>query len=163
MNRTVRLIVISAVILLVISAMYAALFSATRTLACRDNLIRIFDALEIYEMSHGALPHLDFYPEDPHTGSASICVVLESYGLDPSSWICPSAPDIMTRTGLTYIWNTRLNGRSMRSFGERQWMLMELHGLDPTLPGPHFRSCNVLFTDGTVERIRNPATELTRW
>lgn len=158
-----KLLALAAAIALVITAIYMALYAASRTLACRDNLTRIFEALEIHEMTHGALPHLAFYPAEPLTDTESICIVLEAYGIDPSTWICPSAPDVMTGTGLTYIWNTRLNGRSLRNLGERQWMLMELHGLDQTLPGPHFRSCNVLFTDGTVERVRNPAESIARW
>lgn len=158
-----KLIVLMLVVLALMGALYLALMSASHAVTCVGNLKRIYNALEVYEMSHGALPRLNYYPEEAMGTAGSICVVLESYGLDPRTWICPATHPIIRETGLSYLWNTRLNGASLRELTERQWMMVEINAASPGMPGPHFGYCNVLFTDGTVERVRNPAREIAGW
>jgi prepilin-type processing-associated H-X9-DG protein len=162
-KTVVKLLALTLAILLVVGVMYLVLVVSTHTLTCQDNLTRIYQALETYELAHGALPRLAFYPEEPLSDPESICVALEAYGLTPTTFICPSVHHLVARTGLTYIWNTRLNGRSMQDFYEKQWMLVEINAISTEVGCPHFGSCNVLFTDGSVERIRNPAALLERW
>lgn len=158
-----KLLALGVCILLVVGIMYLALMASTRTLTCQENLTRIYQALETYELAHGSLPRLAFLAAEPLSDPESLCVVLESYGLTPEHFICPAAHPLIAETGLTYIWNTRLNGRSMQDFYEKQWMLVEINAIAPDIAGPHFGACNVLFTDGSVERIRNPADLLAAW
>lgn len=162
-HAVVKLIGLTAVMGLTVALIYMLLIQAARTVQCRDQLINIYRALEVYEMSHGTLPRLAFYPEEPNSDLDSMSVTLEAYGLEPSTWICPSSHEIIANTGLSYIWNTRLNGRKLRDAAEPQWLIAEINALSPDVPRPHLGYCNVLFTDGSVKRVRNPASEIADW
>lgn len=152
----VKLVMLSVGIALVIGAIYYVLNEARHALACRENLRRIYGALEIYDMTHGALPRLAFFSREPLNDPESICVALEQYGLEPDVWVCPASHRVIARNGLTYLWNTALNGRSLGSLSDRTWMLMNVQGLSRDVARPHLGYCNVLFTDGSVERIKFP-------
>lgn len=158
-----KLAALTVAILTVVAMIYFVLIASAKTLACQENLNRIYQSLEMYELAHGSLPRLAFYAEEPLSDPESICVALESYGLTPETFICPSAHALVAETGLTYIWNTRLNGRSMQEFYEKQWMLVEIEAISSEVSGPHFGSCQVLYTDGSIERARNPADVLELW
>jgi len=162
-HAVLKIIVLTGVLAAVMALIYIVLIQAARTVTCRDQLTRIYQALEVYEMSHGAMPRLAFYPEQPLSDIESICVALEAYGLEPETWVCPGSHRVIANTGLSYIWNTRLNGRSLRSFREPQWLLAEIHALAPDVPRPHLGYCNVLFTDGSIQRVRYPAQEIADW
>lgn len=162
-HAVLKMVVLAFIVCVLMGGIYLALIAATRTVACADNLKRIYGALEIYELSHGALPRMDFYPDEALTSPESMCVVLESYGLESATWICPATHRVIRDTGLSYLWNTRLNGVSLRALPERQWMLVEINAISAEVPRPHLGYCNVLFTDGTVERMKNPAREIAGW
>jgi prepilin-type processing-associated H-X9-DG protein len=162
-HAVLKLVALTGVLAATIGIIYFVLVEAARTVQCRDQLSRIYQALEVYEMSHGSLPRLAFYPEEPLADLDSICVVLEAYGLESSTWICPSSHKVIANAGISYIWNTRLNGRNTRSLREPQWMMVEINALSADAPRPHLGYCNVLFTDGSIARIRNPAETLADW
>jgi len=162
-NTITKLVILASLILLLVGVMYLVLIASSKTLACRENLARIYQSLEMYELAHGSLPRLAFFAEEPRSDSESICVVLESYGLSPETFVCPSAHPLVAKTGLSYIWNTRLNGRSMQDFYEKQWMLVEIEAISLDVNFPHFGACQVLYTDGSIERMRNPAGVLNGW
>ncbi|HMP90459.1 MAG TPA: hypothetical protein PJ991_09665 [Kiritimatiellia bacterium] len=155
-----KMFILTVIIALVVGAIYFTLMQITMSVRCTEQLTRIYQALELFEMDRGALPRLAFYPDEPMTDPDSIRVVLEEYGVDPTVWICPSAHRKVSATGLTYVWNSRLNGANLRSFGERQWMLIEINALSTDVNAPHLRYYNVLYTDGKVERIRDPLETL---
>jgi len=155
-----RLFLLTVVIFLVVGGIYHVLIQVSMTIKCSDQLTRIYQALELFEMDRGSLPRLAFYADDPITDPDSIRVVLEEYGVDPGVWVCPSSHASISALGLSYIWNVRLNGANLRSLNERQWMLIEINALSTDVPAPHFRYYNVLYTDGTVERIRDPLATL---
>lgn len=159
-SALIRLFLMTAAVFGLIGAIYYALLQVTETVRCADQLTRIYQAIELFEMDRGSLPKLAFYPDEPLTDPDSIRVVLEEYGVDPAAWICPASHPKIAQIGLSYAWNTRLNGANLKSFEQRQWMLVEINAMSDDVPSPHFCCYNVLFTDGTVERIHDPAREL---
>lgn len=143
-----------------LAAIYHILAQVRKTLACADNLKAVYRALELYEMDRGVLPKLAFYPDNPVEDGDSLRVVLEAYGAGGSACVCPHAPPNQQELGLTYVWNVRLNGRKIPPVEEREWMLVEMNALSAEVPAPHLGRYNVLYTDGTVERIKDPLTNL---
>lgn len=122
----------------------------------RDQLKQVHHILMLYEREHGHFPTLDFFPEEPFRDSESILQVLRPYGLDPAWLISPSAPNVLREHGISFLWNTALNRRSLDSLIEPVWMLVDIQALDDRLPGPHFRSYHILYTDGRVVRSPSP-------
>ena len=128
--------------------------------ACRRNLRRLYMALEMYEMDRGALPNLAFFPEEPRTEADSLRVVLEKYGAGGDTCVCPKTHPNHRRLGLTYVWNTKLNGGELHGPGTREWMLTEINGLSGQVPAPHLRHYNILYTDGWVQSSKEPPPTL---
>ncbi len=155
-----KLFLLTVAIFATVGGIYYVLMQVTKSIQCTDQLSRIYQALELFEMDRGSLPRLAFFPDEPMTDPDSIRVVLEEYGVDSSAWVCPSSHPKIASLGLSYAWNIRLNGSNLRSFKERQWMLIEINALSEEIPSPHFGHYNVLYTDGTVERINNPIQTL---
>jgi hypothetical protein len=147
-----KLFVLSVALFALVGGIYWTLMRASMTVRCSERLLRIYQALELYDMERGALPRLAFFPDEPMTDPDSIRVALEEYGVDHECWICPASHPSIANTGLSYIWNVRLNSVSLRSLTERQWMLVEINALSRDVAAPHFGRYNVLFTDGQVER-----------
>ena len=155
-----KLFLLTVAVFAMVGGIYFMLMQVSKTVTCSEQLTRIYQALELFEMDRGSLPRLAFYPDEPMSDPDSIRVVLEEYGIDPSTWVCPSAHPMIVNLGLSYIWNTRLNGANLRSFTERHWMLIEINALSDDVPAPHFGYYNVLYTDGTIERISDPIQSL---
>ena len=142
-----------AVLLLVIFLLLRQLHFS---FVCQANLRTLYRAMEMYEMERGALPKLSFFPDNPTEDLDSLRVVLESHGASGTACLCPSGPASLRELGLTYVWNTQLNGRKIHRGGERTWMLMDIQALSPDVPAPHLRRYHVLYSDGQVDRIADP-------
>ena len=127
---------------------------------CAAHLRRIYAALELYEIDRGTLPRLAFFPDDPKQDPDSIVVALTPYGTTPDIYICPTAPSPHRELGLTYLWNTRLNGRKIPRASTPEWMLVEINALSDGVPASHMGYYNVLLTDGTVHREKDPPAGL---
>lgn len=145
---------------IVLSVLYYFLVQVRRGKECEANLLKIYRALELYELDRGELPALAYYPDDPKEDPDSLRVVLESYGVDAISSVCPSAPASIAETGLSYIWNSALNGKKMPRSGEPVWLLVDITGLSVDVPAPHLRRYNVLYSDGRVRKVASPLREL---
>lgn len=129
---------------------------------CRERLWKIYNALEMYEIDRGSLPHLSFFPDDPKQDPASLPVVLQPYINEDSFAVCPSAPPALREQGLTYVWNVELNGRKLHAPGVSKWMLVEIQALSGSVPPPHEGYYHILYSDGQVERSKNPPPDLQR-
>lgn len=146
---------------LALMGIYYLLAQVRMAMACGENLRTIYRALELYEYERGTLPALAFFPDNPFDDSDSLRVVLEPYGAGGAACICPHAPPALSELGLTYLWNVRLNGRKLpRDPAERDWLLVEINAASGDVPAPHLGRYNVLYTDGTVERISSPQGKL---
>jgi prepilin-type processing-associated H-X9-DG protein len=119
---------------------------------CERNMARIYLALEMYEIDRGTLPALAFFPNDPQHDSDSLPVALKKYGVSGEMCICPALPPVLRELGITYVWNTRMNGKKLHEPGVRDWMLVEVNALSDQIGPPHLGQYNVLYTDGRVER-----------
>ncbi len=142
------------------AAIYYVLNEMRVAKACSEQLLRIYKALELYELDRGALPTLAYFPDDAFEDPDSLMVALTPFGIDHATAICPSSPGILEDIGLTYIWNVRLNGQKLSQTGEPQWMLVEMSALSADVPAPHMGRYNVLYTDGTIRQLRDPLQEL---
>jgi hypothetical protein len=157
----VKLMVLIVAFSVAILVLYYALSRVRGARECRTHLQQIYRALELYEVDRGVLPSMAFFPDDPRQDTDSLRVVLEAYGVDPASFVCPSMPDTLADLGLTYVWNVQLNGKRLHQEGEEpRWMLVEISALSIDVPAPHLKRYNVLFTDGTIQTMRYPLKEL---
>ena len=155
-----KVLVLIVVLLAAVSVIYFVLYQASLQKECAGNLLRLYRAIELYEVDRGTLPRLAFFPDDPNQDVDSIRDALEAYGADGSACVCPTAPDSQIELGLTYVWNVRLNHRKMPRDGEPEWMLVEISALSVDVPAPHLGQYNVLYTDGKVRRVKYPLQEL---
>jgi len=130
------------------------------TRACQERLERIYQVLARYEREQGRLPSLEMFPEDPLNDAGSLLTALEPHGLEPHWGVCPSAPDTLARHGMTYLWNPALNHSSLTERPDITWVLVDLQALDAQVPGPHFGSYHILYSDGSVERSTTPPPSL---
>jgi hypothetical protein len=124
---------------------------------CKIQLENIYVALRNYEQEHGRLPALELYPVNPEDSEETLRGVLENQPGFDSSWLqCPAAGDVLREQGITYLWNTELNQSSLKDREDITWVLVDMHALDDSLPGPHFGEVHILYTDGRVERSEDP-------
>lgn len=145
---------------LALGGIYIVLQELRHSLDCQNNLRALYHALELYEMERGALPKLSFFPDIPQEDTDSLRVVLESFGSGGSACICPGASAALQELGLTYVWNVHLNGRKIPRGAAREWMLVDIQVLSEDVPAPHLGRYHVLYSDGAVERIRDPRQQL---
>ncbi len=153
------------IILLAVGALaLAILFQVTSSVRaeqlCESRLQRIHRALELYEIERGTLPQLSFYPDDPREGPDSLRGALENYGVEYETCVCPRAPRLLREAGQTYLWNARLSGQKMPRGSTPVWMLVDMAALSSDVPAPHWDGYHVLFSDGSVKRVRDPQREL---
>lgn len=146
---------------LVVAVLMNILAEARHAAQCAANLQQIYRALELYEMDRGTLPTLAYFPDQPMDDPDSLRVVLEPYGITPQHCICPASRPIQAAEGLTYLWNVRLNGKRIPRGTNAVWMLVDMNAISDDVPASHFGGYNVLFSDGTVRRIRQPQRELS--
>jgi prepilin-type processing-associated H-X9-DG protein len=128
---------------------------------CIDHLKKLYGALELYELDRGALPALAFYPgDDLKQEHSNLRLVLEAYGAEANTCLCPALPKAVNELGLSYVWNVKLNGQKIPRSSEATWMLIEISALSPEVPAPHGGFYNALYSDGSVRALRVPPPEL---
>ncbi len=155
-----QILLLLATLTLLVLALLHLLVQMRRTAGCADNLKSIYRALELHEMERGVLPTLAYFPDHPIEDSDSLRVVLEPYGIAAHRCICPQARTVQREEGLTYIWNVSLNGQRIPRGDEKTWMLVDMNALTEDVPAPHLGRYNVLYSDGTVQRLRKPLEAL---
>lgn len=156
----IRVCLIGTAAAIVLSTLLHVLTQMRRTAQCAAQLQSIYRALELYEMDRGTLPTLAYFPDLPMEDADSIRVALEPYGLSPERCICPESKHVQRAEGLTYLWNVQLNGQRIPRGADPVWMLVDINALSEDVPAPHLGRYNVLYSDGTVRRIRDPRREL---
>lgn len=152
----IELLAVAAVLIGLAAGIYTAVHQNMLTKKCANNLRNIYTALENFEVDRGTLPRAAFYPDDPKQDNDSLLVALQPYRAQSDLYICPAAPAVQKDTGLTYVWNVQLNGRKMHVSGAPVWMIVELNALSDAVPAPHFGGYNILYTDGSVQRSKEP-------
>lgn len=128
---------------------------------CQIQLENIYQALRNYEQENGRLPTLELYPVDPEETEETLMTILENQPGFRREWLqCPAAHDVLREQGITYLWNTELNQSSLIDRATITWVLVDMHALDLSLPGPHFGKVHILYTDGRVELSEDPPHNL---
>ena len=156
MNKTgstrLLLIMYGSLLILVIAGILYDSRTKRQMEICESHLHDIYTALELFVIDRGTLPDLAFFPEDPLNDPDSLLAVLAPYGVQRETGICPSVPDHIQRSGLCYIWNPKLNGRTLTSTTNVTWMIADLAAMSSNVPPPHRGHYHVLYTDGSVRR-----------
>ena len=140
---------------------YATWQAERRARQCTLHLRHIYLALEMYELDHGTLPHMAFFPDDAWHSSDSILVVLDPYGVTGDIGMCLSSHDTVRAQGLSYIWNANLNGKVLHELDADTWLVTELNALSDQVPAPHLGRYTTLYADGRIARSRRRPEGLT--
>ncbi|MBM4034910.1 MAG: hypothetical protein FJ291_24470 [Planctomycetes bacterium] len=109
----------------------------------------------------GGLPNAAFYPQgDPRKDPKSIVRLIQ--GAPPELFVSPFAPDALQEKGLTYAWNTALNGKTIDAVPRGTWMLIDMAAFiaDPNLPKPS--RYLVLYADGRAEAVAEPPADILK-
>ena len=143
---------------------YAGALNRAKRVACENNLRQIYQGLLMKDLFEGGIPKITFYSKEPRKDPQSLLRVL---GPEFASvLICPCMPEDIKKSGLTYLFNDELSGKSLDSIPKRQstWLVMEMTAVvrdkkDPKKlagPQPHSGGVNVLYVDGHVEFTTTP-------
>lgn len=149
------LVLLAVVALLIVGALAARFFLEDLRCErlCREHLSQIYMALELYQAERGALPDLAMFPQNRYHAN-SLARFLREQGFSEELAQCPASGYWLSKYGVSYVWNTALNGKRLGSM-DRTWMLVEIHALDPEhYPRPHFGFYHVLYTDGSIQRVK---------
>jgi prepilin-type processing-associated H-X9-DG protein len=127
--------------------------------SCFENLKRIYQLIVQFEKKEGSLPNVAFYPKAPFSDKNSLLVIL---GENAKPYLtCQSlSPEINNNTGLSYLWNSPINGKSLKELksDKPKWLLMDVSAVNSVLitkgHAGHGGGVNVLFTDGTVRWLK---------
>ncbi|HUT34700.1 MAG TPA: type II secretion system protein [Planctomycetota bacterium] len=109
----------------------------------------------------GALPRAAFFPEgDPKKDPKSITRLIA--GAPPQLFVSPFAPPSLQDKGLSYAWNTALNGRTLDTVPRTTWVLIDVTAflVDPDIPKPG--KYLVLYADGRAEAIAEPPADIVK-
>ncbi len=155
------LLALLAVVVLLASAGYAVFRAEQRARQCMQHLRHIYLALEMYELDHGALPHMAFYPDDAWHSADSMLVVLDPYAITSEIGTCPGDHEVVRAHGLSYIWNANLNGALLHEQDRDTWLVTGLNALSEQVPAPHLGRHITLYADGRIVRSRKPPRGLT--
>ncbi len=155
-----RTLVTLMLLILLGSSGYIFMQAESRTRECIRQLRHIYMALELYELDHGSLPHMAFYPHAPWLDADSMLVVLDPYAITSEIGLCPGAHEVVRYQGLGYIWNANLNGKELQAQDPDTWLVTEINALSEDVPRPHLGRHLVLYADGRVERTRRPPAGL---
>ncbi len=131
-------------------------------------LRQIHSAITDYaDDNDGKLPGADMYPDirkDPNAVRNSPRSIVNIMGkrVPANLWVASRAPEQFQKAGLTYIWNTALNGKLVDQV-DRTWMLMDMNAAGYLLPDQFPRPSGgylVLYTDGSVKFEMQPPLPL---
>lgn len=152
-NRSVMLLLAGVSLLFLMVQAYRSSVRSLRLSRAELGLSHVYEALDRYEARNGVLPVLAFYPEDVFGGADSIRELMSRYLIDGNDLVSPGAHPILRRTGLTYVWNTAFNGKSIPREGDAQWLLIDIQALEPLAPRAHQKGYLCLFSDGTIRLL----------
>jgi len=131
-----------------------------REISGLNNLRQIYLLLQAHCIVSG-LPKAAFYPKgDPLKDPKSIVRLIP--GAPPQLFVSPFAPDALREKGLTYAWNTALNGKTLDAAPRGTWMLIDLAAFiaDPSVPKPS--KYLVLYADGRAVAVPQPPADIVQ-
>ncbi len=140
-------------------AAWQVLGMAQRTVAI-SQMKQIHLAVTMYADDHdGRLPTADMYPNikaDPNAVQTSPRSIVRVLGnrVPKQLWVAPRAPEAFQKAGLTYIWNSGVNGQLADQVNARTWLLMDMNAAAYVLPELVPRNSGgylVLYADGSIK------------
>ncbi len=148
----VEIMAVSAIVTSIPAAQYAKAKQKAHETECRHNLQQIGQMIKMYQLSEGEYPKAVFYPERALKDDNSIVRVLEDagYNVPRGMWTCPSAPEVLAKRGLTFVYNEKFGGRTSLKNPGRAWLLIEINCVSRKVSKPHPGGYNVLCADGRV-------------
>ncbi|MCC7492987.1 MAG: hypothetical protein IT204_11585 [Fimbriimonadaceae bacterium] len=146
-------------------AAWQVLGAAHRVVATNE-LKQIYTALTMYD-DEGRLPSAVMYPDirrDPNAVRNDPRSIVRQLGnlVPPQTWVASRAPQVFQQAGLTFIWNSALNGQLMDNLGDpaRTWLLMDMNAAGAAFPDlfpqPGGIGYLVLYADGHVKYEMQP-------
>ena len=147
-----ELLVAVTIVTSVSSAAFVNVKDKAKQTECQNNLRQIGMALRMHEMTNGKLPKAAFFPEDTKKGKDSIRVILKGY--PAKLFMCPSAPEEISKKGLTFLWNDKCSGKPSHRIKnpKKTWLMIEVNAVSDKVPAPHPGGYNILYADmQTVE------------
>jgi hypothetical protein len=108
------------------------------------------------------LPDAAFYPKgDPVKDPKSIIRLLGS-GANPKLFVSPFAPKPLKEKGLTYAWNSKVNGKSLDRLPRDTWLLVDLAAfiVDPDVPRPS--KYFILYADGRAMAVKELPADIRK-
>ena len=152
------------------SAAWQVMGSARRVVAITQ-MKQIYLAIQMRADDGGGLPAADMYPDlrrDPNavrTSPRSIVKILGN-AVPASLWIDPRAPEAFQKAGLTYIWNSSLNGRQLDQVDGHTWLLADMNAaavaIPELVPQPKGIGYLVLYADGSAKYEMQPPPGLAK-
>lgn len=137
--------------------------NAARRAVATNQLRQIHAALVMQaDDNDGQLPAALFYPDLRRNRNAARTdprsIVNQVSGLPGAVWVSPAAPATFQDAGLTYVWNTSVNGQSLDALSADTWLLADMNAAGWLLPDLIPRSTHylVLYADGRVEYQTEP-------
>lgn len=137
--------------------------------ACQHNLKQIYLALQMSAMDNdGQLPVAWFFPWkrtttgelDPSDPYNIANIVAGRDGSVRKLFICPAAPELWQKLGLTYVYNDTVGGKLLDGIPNPSmtWLMMDANVMSQQqFPPPHLGGYNVLFCDGRVKWVPKAA------
>jgi len=143
---------VSAIVTSIPTAQYAKAKQKAHQANCQHNLEQIGLMIKMYHLSEGKYPKAVFYPGDAFKDGDSIIRVMEDagYNVPKEMWQCPSAPAVLKKRGLTFVYNEKFGGRSSLKNPGRAWLLIEINCVSKKVSMPHPGGYNILCADGHV-------------
>ena len=147
-----ELMAVSAIVTSIPAAQYARAKQKAVQMQCVNNLQEIGKSIIMYQMSEGHYAKAIFFPKKPFSDPSSIATILQESGaaLPREMWVCPAAPAVLKKRGITFIYNDKFGGRSMLPKPEKAWLMIEVNCVSTKVPPPHPQGYNILFADGHV-------------
>ena len=145
-------------------AAWQVLGTAQRTVAI-NQMKQIYLAVTMAaDDNDGRLPSAVMYPDlraDPNAvrNNPRSIVRIMGNGVPANMWVAPRAPQVFQRAGLTYIWNSALNGQLVDQVDPHTWLMMDMNGAAYAIPDLVPRSEGgylVLYADGSVKYEMQP-------
>jgi prepilin-type N-terminal cleavage/methylation domain-containing protein len=137
---------------------YSHVMNRAKALQCQNNLRQMGLVLK----TMAALPNAAFYPSgDPKSDPKSLLVIGKKAGMSESMFMCPTSPAEFREKGLTFLWNSSVNGQGPFSVS-REWLMIEMNALSANPTPPHAGKYHVLYGSGTVKAVKSVPKEIEK-
>ncbi|MCH2176483.1 MAG: hypothetical protein MK193_12225 [Lentisphaeria bacterium] len=152
----VEVAAVTAIVSSLPSSSYSGVKKQAEQIKCQSQLRSIGQQIAMNSMM-GGNPKASFYPKNSNARDS----IKKQLGGASKLWICPTMPDKLKKTGLTYIYNSNLSGKESRN-PSKDWILIEMTAVSKKAPFPHPKGFNILYADGHVESSKKLPADILK-